>query len=126
MTRCRPIRLRLGLCALFVSLVLPALGSAQLSSVDTSKPFSVQGPSRKIKADTFSGQVLFVTPQVIQVRSRENAAQVRSFSYTAAVSAQMARLRGKGGYRYGDRVKIMYAPGSDVALRIKGKPSKAG
>jgi hypothetical protein len=37
----------------------------------------------------------------------------------------METLEGKGGYQYGDQVKILYQPGQAVALEIHGKPSKA-
>jgi hypothetical protein len=29
-----------------------------------------------------------------------------------------------GGYQYGDKVVVWYQQGSNVALKIKGKPSK--
>ena len=35
----------------------------------------------------------------------------------------MLQIAARGGYRYGDKIEIEYAAGSDVALQIKGKPS---
>jgi hypothetical protein len=36
----------------------------------------------------------------------------------------MQKLFDQGGYQYGDKVEIWYMQGTDVAVRIKGKPSK--
>jgi hypothetical protein len=36
----------------------------------------------------------------------------------------MQALLDKGGYEYGDQVKILIQPGQTVALEIHGKPSK--
>ena len=36
----------------------------------------------------------------------------------------MLKLLDQGGYQYGDTVEIQYQLGTDVALKIIGKPSK--
>jgi hypothetical protein len=36
----------------------------------------------------------------------------------------MQKLLDRGGYQYGDKVEIQHEAGSDVALQIKGKPSR--
>ena len=36
----------------------------------------------------------------------------------------MQQILTDGGYQYDDKVEIESMPGSDIALRIKGKPSK--
>jgi hypothetical protein len=36
----------------------------------------------------------------------------------------MQKLLDQGGYQFGDKVVIQYLPGTEVALKIKGKPSK--
>jgi hypothetical protein len=111
-------------CALVFGLALPAQSRAQVPVADTSKPLVVKtGKSRPAK---FLGQVLSSNAQSIQVRSAQNTTVVRVFTYAPNVSAQMTRVLAQGGYHYGDKVVIDYAPGSDVALRIKGKPSKHG
>ena len=123
----RPNRLFAAVLLLAVS--FPGHASAQIPTLDTSKPIAVQGPAgaqKKVKNEKFLGQVLSVTPQMIQVRSRENSMQVRTFRYTPELRAKMAQVRAKRDYRYGDAVEIVYAAGSDVASRVKGKPSKAG
>jgi hypothetical protein len=126
MTRPKPARLRLWWCAALLALVLPAYAGAQVQSVDTSQPIVIRTNKGRVRKVRFWGQVLTVNPQMIQVRSRGNFAEIRTFSFTPYVSAKMARIRAKGGYHYGDSVKIVYTQGSDVALRITGKPSKSG
>jgi hypothetical protein len=37
----------------------------------------------------------------------------------------MQRIVDQGGYQYGDRIKILYLQGQTVAIRVRGKPSKA-
>ena len=37
----------------------------------------------------------------------------------------MQKLMDQGGYQYGDKVRILYQQGQTVALRVRGKPSKA-
>jgi hypothetical protein len=36
----------------------------------------------------------------------------------------MQKVQSAGGYKYGDKVTVWYRAGADVALKVKGKPSK--
>jgi hypothetical protein len=36
----------------------------------------------------------------------------------------MQNIFNAGGYQYGDKVEVWYRRGENVALKIKGKPSK--
>ena len=84
-------------------------------------------PSRaQAKPAKFFGEVMNVNTKAIQVRGQQNKALIHIFSYSPSTSAKIAKVLAKGGYHYGDKVVIDYMPGSDVALRIKGKPSKVG
>jgi hypothetical protein len=114
-------RFCLWACAVAFTLALPMQFRAQVPVADTSKPLIVK--NRKSKPAEFWGQVISFNAQAIQVR-QQNARQIRIFSYTPKLSASMSSVVAKGGYRRGDSVLIFYAPGSDVASRIKGKPSK--
>jgi hypothetical protein len=78
------------------------------------------------KPAKFFGEVMNVNTKAMQVRGQQNKALIHIFSYSPSASAQIAKVLAKGGYHYGDKVVIDYMPGSDVALRIKGKPSKVG
>jgi hypothetical protein len=86
-----------------------------------SKPIIVQS---KAKREKFKGEVMACTSRQITVRSRENIMLVRTFTYTEKVRDQIQQILDRGGYQYGDKVEIEYDAGTDVALKIKGKPSK--
>lgn len=103
------------------SAAVPAV-SAQ--TVDTSKPIVVKTAKPKTKREVFKGEVLNATVASITVRSRDNERVIRSFTYSPEVRDRMQQIIDKGGYQYGDKVEIETDPGSNVALHIKGKPSK--
>jgi hypothetical protein len=54
-----------------------------------------------------------------------NERMIHTFTYATALQPKMETLENKGGYQYGDQVKILYQPGQKVALEIHGKPSKS-
>jgi hypothetical protein len=97
---------------------------AQAQSVDTSQPIVIQSskPSnpRRVK---FFGEFVSSTPSAVTVHDRNNIYLVRTFSYAPEAHAKMLQIAARGGYRYGDKIEIEYVAGSDIALRIKGKPS---
>ncbi len=92
------------------------------AQVDTSKPIPIK--QSKPKLVRFQGEVIHATPAQITVRSRENERVIRTFTYSPKVHEQMQKLSDRGGYQSGDKVEVQHEAGSNVALRIKGKPSK--
>jgi hypothetical protein len=60
----------------------------------------------------------------LQVRSLTDMREIHTFSYAPAIRGQMQQIHNAGGYQYGDKVVVWYEQGADVALKIKGKPSK--
>ncbi|MGH9640014.1 MAG: hypothetical protein ACRD3Y_08135 [Bryobacteraceae bacterium] len=73
-----------------------------------------------LKAD-----VIHFNSRSIIVREAGNERMIHTFTYASALQPKMETLMDKGGYQYGDQVKILYQPGQKVALEIHGKPSKA-
>lgn len=69
-------------------------------------------------------EVLHMFMNSIQVRSMVNGIEVHTFVYSDQIRDRMQALVAEGGYQYGDKVTIWYQQGSDIALKIKGKPSK--
>jgi hypothetical protein len=121
---------KIGRCGCpFAVLVLAALVSrAQVQnpaqSVDTSQPIVVKSSKPpQPKPLRFLGEVLSSNTQSMTVRSRDNARMIRTFTYAQGLHDSMQQIDARGGYQYGDKVEVEYAPGSDIALRIKGKPS---
>jgi hypothetical protein len=70
-------------------------------------------------------EVLHMMRTAIQVRSLTNEKEVHTFTYSDQIRDQMQNLFDQGGYQYGDKVNIQYLPGTEIALKIKGKPSKS-
>jgi hypothetical protein len=68
--------------------------------------------------------VLNMMYRSLQVRSLTDVREIHTFSYSPAIRAQMQTIHDAGGYQYGDHVVVSYEQGTDVALKIKGKPSK--
>jgi hypothetical protein len=116
----RICRWTLGLLAVALVAGAHTTAHAQFSGsivVHSSKPSAA-------KPDTFVGNVIFMTSTAITVRSRTNERMIRTFRYAAAIHDKMEKILDQGGYQYGDKVEVFYTAGSEVALRIKGKPSK--
>jgi hypothetical protein len=65
----------------------------------------------------------FDSRQII-VSEAANGRIIHTFTYASALQPKMQTLEDKGGYQYGDQVKILYQGGQTVALEIHGKPSK--
>lgn len=108
--------------ALLLAAALVAVGVPLRAQVDTSKPIAIK--TVKPKREKFRGEVLNATSAAITVRSQENERLIRTFTYSVEVGDKMQKIIDGGGYQYGDKVDIWYEAGSDVALQIKGKPSK--
>lgn len=69
-------------------------------------------------------EVLYMMTTAIQVRSLTNGLEIHTFAYSDQIRESMLNLLNQGGYQYGDKVQIEYMPGTEVALKIKGRPSK--
>ena len=96
----------------------PSLVRAQV--IDTSQPITIEAP----KPVKFLGAVMFSNVQSITVRSRDDLRVIRTFTYSPEIRDEMQQILMDGGYQYDDKVEIESMPGSDIALSIKGKPSK--
>jgi len=77
------------------------------------------------KGSWLKGEVVRADANSIIVREQDNGMMIHTFTYTPEVQAQMQKLLDQGGYQYGDKVKILYQQGQTVALKVRGKPSKA-
>ena len=50
--------------------------------------------------------------------------EIHTFTYSPQIRGKMQNIINAGGYQYGDKVVVWYRRGGDVAVKIKGKPSK--
>ncbi|MGH9815807.1 MAG: hypothetical protein ACRD5F_14730 [Candidatus Acidiferrales bacterium] len=88
-----------------------------------SGPIVVKQP--KVRTQKFKGQVIHANRLQITVRSAENDRVIRTFELSSELQEKMRENIDRGhGYQNGDKVEVHYAEGSDVAVKIKGKPSK--
>ena len=83
---------------------------------------SPAAPSGKIIKARF--EVVSMQSQSLQVRGLSNQRELHTFTYSPAVRPQMQKVQSAGGYKYGDKVTVWYRVGADVALKVRGKPSK--
>jgi hypothetical protein len=87
------------------------------------KPVHTQ-QAKQTKPEKTQFEVLYMMRTGIQVRSLINGLEIHTFTYSDQIRDAMLKLLDQGGYQYGDKVEIQYQPGTEVALKIKGKPSK--
>jgi hypothetical protein len=92
---------------------LPQVALAQSSSPATS------GQIIKTRFEVVSMQY-----QSLQVRSLTNPRELHTFTYSPELRPKMQKVQSAGGYRYGDKITVWYRQNADVALKVKGKPSK--
>jgi hypothetical protein len=114
-----------------LALLLLAVGAAWAASTparaqEVTRPVipikPLHSPTDKPVKSRF--QVLRMMTTAIQVQSIADEREIHTFVYSDQIRDQMRNLLDAGGYQYGDKVVIEYRPGTEVALKIKGKPSK--
>jgi hypothetical protein len=107
--------------AAMASGVVPGRAQVRTSAIIKIKPVR----THEAKPPKARFEVLNMMTTGIQVRSVTNGNEVRTFLFAEPIRERMQNMVAKGtGYQYGDRVEIEYEPGTQVALKIKGKPSK--
>ena len=91
-------------------------------STDVNKPVVVkQKPARAV---WLRAEVIHSDRQTLIVREAGNGMEIHTFTFSAKAKDKIEQVQDEGGYQSGDRVKILWIPGSSEALNIKGKPSK--
>jgi hypothetical protein len=119
MTRNKKFALMLVAVSAFFISALPARAQTPTTPIVVkSKPAPAEKP---VKARF---QVLHMMINAIQVRSLADEREIHTFLYSDRIRDRMQALFNNGGYQYGDTVEIRYLHGSDVAMTIKGKPSR--
>lgn len=81
-------------------------------------------PKSKTSGDWMKAEVIHFDASRIIVSEDDNPRMIHTFTFATTLQPKMQTLMDKGGYQYGDRVKILYQPGQTVAVKIHGKPSK--
>ena len=96
--------------------------------VSEAAPIVVNAIKPKPKANglaKFEGYVMHANRAQITVKALGNDMSVQTFTLSAAAADKMQQIVDKGGYQYGDKIKLEYDPQSLVVVKFKGKPSKS-
>jgi hypothetical protein len=107
-----------------VVLLAALVAAAPALAAPGETPQSAREKTPKVKLEKFKGQVIHFNSTQITVQSTENTYFVRTFRFSAKMADEMQKLADRGGYQPGDKVEVEFESGSDVAVRVKGKPSK--
>lgn len=125
-----------ALIALVASVAIPAASvraqeaaAAAAAASVVAKPIvravHALGPKPTPAGDSWlKAEVIHFDSHSMIVREAANERMIHTFTYSSALQPKMQTLLDKGGYQYGDQIKILYQTGQTVALEIHGKPSK--
>lgn|SRR5690242_4398169 len=123
MTDNKRFSLLLAAAAVLCLLAISARAQVTTAPVIKLKPVHTRQPQQAKPAKT-TFEVLHMMTTGIQVRSLTNGLEIHTFTYSDKIHDAMQARLNQGGYQYGDKVEIEYQPGTEIALKIKGKPSK--
>ncbi len=98
------------------------LGTSPFQWAQQPRPIKLKTP--KAKLEVFRGTVLSMTRAAITVQGKDNPYAVRNFTYDPKLLPKLEKILDRGGYQHGDRVSVEFLPGTDTAVKIRGKPSK--
>jgi hypothetical protein len=70
------------------------------------------------------GEVIHADTQTIIVSEQGNERMIHTFTVSPTLKDHMQSIVDRGGYQYGDKVKILHDHGETVALKVSGKPTK--
>jgi len=112
------LRLAAGL-ALLAGLAVAPAARAQMDSsgVVASKPLKVKPVWLKV-------EVIHIDRASMIVREVDRPMVVHTFSFDTKMAEQMEKVQAHGGFQHGDKIKVQHEPGKEVALAIKGRPSR--
>jgi hypothetical protein len=91
-------------------------------STDVNTPVVVK--QKPAKAVWLKAEVIHSDRHSLIVRELGNGMEIHTFTFSDRAKDKIEEVQDEGGYQTGDRVKILWIPGSSEALRIKGRPSK--
>ncbi len=108
-----------------LAIVTPPLGARTDASAPLLEKQMGSNPAAKPGAKIWlKAEVIHADIRSLVVREQNDARMIHTFTYAPAAQSEMRTIMAQGGYRYGDKVKILYQEGQTVALEIYGKPSK--
>jgi acylphosphatase len=116
--RYRGIFVPVALLALCCCVTLPAAAQTPPTWV----PEAVDTlPAGVVKLQGF---VMNASTAQITVRAKGDNMSLQTFTLSPNASAKMQETIDKGGYQFGDKVTVIYNTANQIALKVKGKPSR--
>jgi hypothetical protein len=91
-------------------------------STDTNTPVVVK--QKPAKAVWLRAEVIHSDRRTLIVRELDNGMAIHTFTFSERAKDKMEEVQDEGGYQTGDRVRVLWIPGSSEALNVKGRPSK--
>ena len=85
---------------------------------------TIAGKPPNPKGNWLKAEVIHADSNSIIVREEANGMLIHTFTYSPEIHDEMQQIQDRGGYQYGDKVKIRFVQGETVALKVHGKPSK--
>jgi hypothetical protein len=96
----------------------------QHTQISTEANTPVVVKQKPAKAVWLKAEVIHSDRNALIVREVGNEMDIHTFTYTGKAKNKIEPIQDAGGYQSGDRVRILWIPGSSEALDIKGRPSK--
>ncbi len=84
-------------------------------------PQSAAPPIRIVK---YRGTVVTANVASMVVRNPNDPREQMGFSFSPEMRNKMIAVMTAGGFRYGDKITVYYVYGSNVVVKMRGKPSK--
>ena len=92
--------------------------------ISTASNTPVVVKQKPAKAVWLRAEVVHADRHSLIVRELDNGMAIHTFTFSERAKDKMEEVQNEGGYQTGDRVKVLWIPGSGEALNIKGRPSK--
>ena len=94
-------------------------------AVNINKPPDSIVKQPRTKLVKYRGRVLAFNMASLIIQNLENPRMVWTFQYSLEMHQKVADMLSANPYQPGDKVTVYCKPGTTVAIKIKGKPSKS-
>jgi hypothetical protein len=102
-----------------------AAAAAEVVAPIVTKVVSTVTQRKDPHGNWLKAEVVRADSYTIIVHDIDNERMIHTFTFGPAIKDQMQAIQDKGGYQYGDKVRILISPdNTTVALKVFGKPSK--
>jgi hypothetical protein len=107
-----------GVAALSVA---PSMRAQDIQPATTTPIVVAKKPT---KAVWMKATVVHADAVSLIVRERDNQMAIHTFTLSDEAKAKMQGIIDAGGYQNGDNIRVLWMPGSQTAIKFKGRPSK--